>query len=246
VTDALRRNFIDLYDAEIRYTDTILIRPVIQKLRELGLYENTLLIITSDHGEEFFEHGSWLHTHNLYNETIKVPLIIKFPGSRAAGTEVDRYARLVDIMPTILEEIGIKIGANEVDGRSLNGLMNRGKPGKERLYRSMLDSNILDNQIPRKITINQGMIKIILNDSYTPEMLAYFWVPPPKLERLEIYDLASDPEERLNLALTRPEMARRLLAYLEKNSTPTRKVTNQSSDAMDRIREELKSLGYIN
>ena len=173
-------------------------------------------------------------------------MIIKFPGSRAAGTRVGRYARLVDIMPTILDEMGIHIAANDVDGRSLNGLMGRGKPGKERLFRSALDSNILDHRVPHKITVNQGTIKIILNESYTAEMLAYFWVPPPKLERLEIYDLASDPGERQNLALTRPEMARRLLTYLEKNSKPTRIGTSRPSDAMEKIQEELKSLGYIN
>jgi len=246
VTDALRRNFIGLYDAEIRFTDEALVGPVIGKLRELGLYENTLLIVTSDHGEEFFEHGSWLHTHNLYNETIQVPLIIKFPGGRAAGTRVDSYARLVDIMPTILDELGVKGEADNMDGRSLLSLLNSGQPGEERMFRSALDSDILGGHIPHKTTLNQGSIKVILNDSYTPEMLAFFWTPPPQQERLEIYDLANDPGERRNLALVKPEMARRLLAYLEKNSRPTRKGTSRTSDAMDKIREELKSLGYIN
>ena len=246
VTDALRRNIIGLYDAEIRYTDEALVGPVIEKLQELGLYENTLLIVTSDHGEEFFEHGSWQHTNNVYNETIKVPLIIKFPGSRAAGTRVDRYARLVDIMPTILDEVGVNIAADDVDGRSLLGLMGDGKPGEERMFRSVLESDVLSNHIPRKMTLNQGSIKVILNDSYTPEMLAFFWAPPPELERLEIYDLTNDPGERRNLALIRPEKARRLLAYLEKNSNPTRKGTVLPSEAMEKIREELKSLGYIN
>jgi len=245
VPDALRRNFIGLYDGEIRYTDAALIGPVVGKLKELGLYDDTLLIVTSDHGEEFFEHGSWLHTHNLYNETIKVPLIIKFPGSRSAGVRVDRYARLVDIMPTVLDALEIKFKKDDLDGRSLLGLMDGKKPGRERMFRSFLDSNILEHHVPRKTALNQGPLKIILNDSYTAEMLAYFWVPPSRQERLEIYDLRSDPGESQNLALTRTELARRLLAYLEKNSRPKRQGTSQRADVMEKIREELKSLGYI-
>jgi hypothetical protein len=128
----------------------------------------------------------------------------------------------------------------------LLGLLNPGRPGEERMFRCALDPDILGSHIPRRTSLNRGTIKVILNESFTPEMLGFFSAPPPRQERLEIYDLAEDPGENRNLALVRPELARRLLAYLERNSRPTRKGAAKTSDAVDKIREELKSLGYIN
>ena len=121
-TDAQRRNYAGLYDAEIRYTDEALIGGLVDQLKALGLYDRTMLIITSDHGEEFFEHGAWTHGHTLYNETIRIPLLIKYPASREKGTRVKTIVRLTDIMPTILEELGVGYSQKELDGRSLLGL----------------------------------------------------------------------------------------------------------------------------
>ena len=75
-----RQNVIGLYDGEIRYTDDVLIKPLIDKLRALNIYDRTLLVVTSDHGEGFYDHATWDHIHNLYDESLKVPLIIKSPG----------------------------------------------------------------------------------------------------------------------------------------------------------------------
>jgi hypothetical protein len=73
-----KKNIIDLYDSEIRFTDEKLIKPLIQELKDLGIYRRTMLVFTGDHGEEFYDHGGWFHGHSLYNEILKVPLIIKF------------------------------------------------------------------------------------------------------------------------------------------------------------------------
>ena len=87
-SEQMRRDIIGLYDGEIRYTDETPIRPLVAKLKALGIYDRTMIVLTSDHGEEFFEHGAWLHTHSVYDEVIRVPLIIKFFGSRNAGRTV--------------------------------------------------------------------------------------------------------------------------------------------------------------
>lgn len=76
-------------------------------MKKEGVYENTLIVITADHGEEFGEHGGFWHGTTLYEEQIHVPLIIKLPGNQLAGTRVDWQARLIDIAPTIAASLGI-------------------------------------------------------------------------------------------------------------------------------------------
>ena len=69
----------------------------------MGIYDRTTIVITADHGEEFWEHGDFEHGHTLYDELVRVPLIIKFPAKvRRARQKVTAQVRLVDIMPTIL------------------------------------------------------------------------------------------------------------------------------------------------
>jgi len=98
---------LDLYDGEIRYVDAQ-IQRLVQFLRDKGLYKNTMLIITSDHGEEFMEHGSMAcHAHTLYNELLFIPLIIKFPKGQWAGRIIPDPVALNDLMPTVLDYIDI-------------------------------------------------------------------------------------------------------------------------------------------
>jgi arylsulfatase A-like enzyme len=92
---------IALYDGEIRYTDEHLGR-VIELLRRLGVLDDTLVVVTADHGEEFYEHGNKGHHKTLYDESIRVPLVLRFPRRVPAGTTVDAQARLADVAPTIL------------------------------------------------------------------------------------------------------------------------------------------------
>ena len=243
-TDAQRRNYAGLYDAEIRYTDEALIGGLVDQLKALGLYDRTMLIVTSDHGEEFFEHEAWTHGHALYNETIRVPLLIKYPASREKGTRVKDIVRLTDIMPTILEELGVGYARKELDGRSLLGLK-RGGPGSERMFRSSRADGIVEDRVPGKRAVNRGFYKIIVNDSYAPEELSFFRFPPRRQERVEVYDLAADPAETKNLAASRPDLALSLSKYLEKAMSRAKKRASSGAAMSEDVREELKALGYI-
>ena len=82
-------NVVALYDAGVRTADEEMIRPLLEMLRRKGLYDQTMIVLTSDHGEEFYEHHGWNHTHSLYDELIKVPLIIKMPRGTRAGLKLD-------------------------------------------------------------------------------------------------------------------------------------------------------------
>jgi len=96
---------LSLYEAEIEEMDHIFGRMV-NRLKKNGIYDNSLIIFTSDHGEEMGEHGSWgWHSHSLFEELLRVPLIIKFPDNKFAGTLVEEQARSLDILPTILDVI---------------------------------------------------------------------------------------------------------------------------------------------
>jgi arylsulfatase A-like enzyme len=109
-----------LYDAGIRHMDDTTLTPVLDTLDQLGLTRDTLVVFTSDHGEAFNEHGAFLHD-DLYAGTLHVPLVLRFPGRLPAGARVAQPARLLDVMPTILQLLGVPI-PHGVRGRSLVAL----------------------------------------------------------------------------------------------------------------------------
>jgi arylsulfatase A-like enzyme len=114
-----REYFVSLYDAEIRYTDAWIGR-FFEFLKDEGLYDNSLIIILADHGEQFYEHGGWKHG-TLYGTELYVPLIIKYPYSKKRGVEKERIARNIDVLPTILYDfLNIHIVDSPFDGIPLS------------------------------------------------------------------------------------------------------------------------------
>jgi arylsulfatase A-like enzyme len=108
---------VSLYDCEILQND-FYFGQFIDYLKQKGLYENSVIVMTSDHGEQFNEHGGYFHGSSIYNEEIHVPLIIKFPDNELSGSQSDLFMSQVDILPTVLEYLGVEI-PQEVDGVSL-------------------------------------------------------------------------------------------------------------------------------
>ncbi len=98
---------VALYDGEIRYTDYYL-GLVLERLRALGILDQTIVVITADHGDEFLEHGRKGHKQALYDESILVPLIIRYPGKVPAGRVVTEQVRLMDVGPTIIALAGLQ------------------------------------------------------------------------------------------------------------------------------------------
>jgi arylsulfatase A-like enzyme len=109
LTDEDDREFVkSLYDAEVLGSDRAL-GAFIEHLKKAALYNRALLVVTSDHGEEFWEHGGFEHGHSLFREVVEVPLVIKFPGIASrltGGRSVKKYVSLVDIFPTLAEFMG--------------------------------------------------------------------------------------------------------------------------------------------
>jgi arylsulfatase A-like enzyme len=103
----------DLYDGEIAFTDHF-VAKVLDPLRTLGLFDDSLIVFTSDHGEEFLYHGDFGHARTLFDELIRVPMIIKLPG-QTEGRVSNQLSGHVDLLPTILEILKIDVD-HEVSG----------------------------------------------------------------------------------------------------------------------------------
>jgi arylsulfatase A-like enzyme len=97
-----RDRMIGQYDGEIAYGDREFGR-FLRALEKQGLYRNALVLFMADHGEEFFDHGRWLHGRSLFDELIHVPLVVKFPGNQWAGRRVHEQVQALDVVPTVLE-----------------------------------------------------------------------------------------------------------------------------------------------
>lgn len=110
-----------LHDGEISYHDEYF-GKFLDKLRELGLDENTIIVVTADHGEEFQEHGSWGHGHSVYQELLGIPLMFRWQGVIPAGLRIGPVVGTIDIGPTVLEATGVPI-PEQFEGRSLLGFM---------------------------------------------------------------------------------------------------------------------------
>ena len=121
------RHLLALYDGEITYWDYHLDR-FLDRLAAEGLLNNALVVVTSDHGQMFGEHGKWVHRNSLYEEVLRVPLFIYFPGVVPAGRVVETPVFTGDLMPTVLDLVGLPTPAG-LDGRSLRPLMVGNQPG---------------------------------------------------------------------------------------------------------------------
>ena len=239
-----RRNIVALYDGEIRYTDDKLIDPLISQLKERGLYDGSMIIFTSDHGEEFFEHGGWGHGHSVYDESLKVPLLIKFPGSKFKGENWDNIVSLVDIMPTVMDEMEIDYAGLEIDGKSLFPVLQR-KEREDRTFLADVGGNLMNSHIPQKIATNQEQEKLIVSRRFTPEDLDFFAFPPPQSGPVELYDLLRDPAEKRNRVNERSEFVSRMVKTLNDFYSQAKKIKVGKARVDERLRDQLKALGYL-
>ncbi len=213
------------YDGEIAFADEQLGR-LLRFLREKGLYQNTVIVLSGDHGESLGEHGEKTHGFFIYNATMHVPLIIRLPG-KSAGLTVADPVSLIDLMPTILAAVGLEIPA-QVQGRSLLPSL-QGKPGErgQLLYGETF--------LPR-LHFNWSELR-------GAENAKYHFIDAP---RSELYDLTKDPGETRNLLSEKKAVAEEMRAQLEgliREYSAGKEMANKTG--LDpALMERLKSLGY--
>ena len=196
---------LDAYDEEILYVDAKL-GEVIELLKSKRIYDDTLLVVTSDHGEVMFEVSPYVCHHTIYEGLLRVPLIIKPPEAAAPPAQrVAALAQHVDIVPTILDFAGIE--PPPVDGASLRPLMDgKAESVRERAYAV---GNWLNDVRSRAII--DGRWKFIKNYvGMCPGEPQTFPLRIRDMPEAELYDLASDPEEVCNVADQCVDVAARL------------------------------------
>ena len=216
--------FDNPYAGEIAFTDHC-IGQVIQKLKDLGLYDSTLLIVTGSHGEMLGEHGEDQHEYYIYQAAIKVPLIVKLPGQTKPQT-VTQPVGLVDILPTVCSALSIAPPAN-IQGRDITSLIR--KPSKQHERYSYSES-----LTPTRLGGNSLM-------SITTKGYKYIQTTRP-----ELYDLNKDPGETNNLFTAQPKRARALRDKLrQKLDQAVRQDTDSKLKLGPEAIKRLESLGCI-
>jgi arylsulfatase A-like enzyme len=210
-----------LYDSEIRATDEFL-RRLFDRLD--GAHD-AFVLFTSDHGEEFLDHGGTLHGRTLFEESIRVPFIVRLPDRRLSGTVVQDPVSLVDVLPTILGAAGIEPGEHTagIDLIGSNGIAT--SPDR------VVVAELLRGYAERAVT--DGRWKLIHREGNP--------------QRTELYDLREDPGERTNLAAAHPEQVSRfleLLAVFEQRNSPVSATPGQVEISPEEL-EALRALGYV-
>lgn len=230
VFDDARVELEPLYRSEVRYTD----QHIAALGRRLGFDDpDILLIVTSDHGEEFGEHGRLGHGQALYEESVRVPLFVRWPkGFPQAGVRIDEPVSLLDVLPSVRAWLQLD-DESEVHGRPLPTSVSHEPPQPRLLF---LESR---RARPRVRAVIDEQTKLIKRD-YRNRVMR-------ERHRWELYDLGADPGETTNLGGAQAATAKRLEDHLRDHARrqPTPPTDGGSVEVTDpALSERLRALGY--
>jgi len=220
------------YDGEIAYVDSA-IGKLLTTLRSGGLYDQSLIVVVADHGESFGEHGERSHGLFLYDETLHVPLLIKAPGIGATHSLIENRVGLVDIAPTLLQEVGIDAPPT-MQGRSLLELI------KPRAGTAKSDSTAQDR--PQYAETDYPYRAFGWSSLRAWRAGKYLYIDAPKRE---LYDQTLDPEEAHNLVSGAPGVADTMAAQLEEFRRKTTRAGKAEVVISPHQAEQLRALGYV-
>jgi arylsulfatase A-like enzyme len=209
-----------MYDAEIRYSDGVL-KELFSSLQKRQLLDNAVVIITADHGEEIGDHGGLLHGGTLYEELIKVPLIIWQSGEKTGRIE-DHPVSTIDIAPTILRAAGLQI-PKYMSGRDLLAIDNWPSEEEPATFVQYGRTRYAIRTVHWKLIHNQNPLT------------------------QELYDMKNDPDERVNLINTEPEIVNRLSSRLSawRTTLPVNIGQHEETGMSSQEQQNLKALGYL-
>lgn len=180
---------VDRYDSEIANDDDS-VGLLLQTLREQRLDENTIIVLTSDHGEEFGDHGGRSHGLKLYRELLNVPLLLKIPGMQPKV--VDSPVELVDIVPTLCDLLRLKESCSEYDGQSLLSAIAGQRDANRGAYAESYRG------------VGKPLRRSLRNEHWR-------FIDDIENDRRELYDLGADPNEQRDLSQQHPEVVQELL-----------------------------------
>ena len=233
LTEEEKEHIKFLYDQDIKYVDEQ-IGNLFKYLKDKGLWDRALIIITADHGEELFEHNSIHHGQTLYQEVVRVPLLIKFPYQNFQQV-IDYPVQLLDLAPTILDYLGYPI-PEQMQGRSLMPLISGGKveeQDREQIYSTCL-------------LFKKEPVSSLRDKRYT---FIYHYTTG----KLELYDRLVDYWEQNNIAEERPDLTRKYLKTILSIKSTNQKLSPKYSEEWSEKQikkipidiQRLRALGYI-
>ncbi|MEJ2629375.1 MAG: sulfatase, partial [bacterium] len=236
------------YRGAVSYIDHHLER-LFNHLKKINAWDNTLLIITSDHGDSLTEHDIYFNHHGLYEETIHVPLLLHYPNVFKSGKRIKGFVQHIDLMPTLYEILGKRYSEQDFDGISLFPLIKEEKKIRDQVFME-------ESYMQRKAALRNEQYKYIwaLDDK---GWCNYCQKVHVGIE--ELYNLEKDPQELQDIAAKKKSTARKMRAQLQEIITTLDKKRNDSmspsrnngtSDIFDAdeekaVRKGLKGLGYI-
>jgi arylsulfatase A-like enzyme len=222
------------YDSEIAYADHY-VGELFKKLKAMGRYDHSLILFTSDHGETLSERR-WMLDHGgrVYDEQIRIPLVVRFPRGQWGRKRLTADAHHVDFVPTILDFLGVR-APGHLQGRSLLGVVRGGEEPKKRAMISLArpEPGRVDG-LPRAI-VRRGLIKSV---RLSPNKLIVY--PAEGGSVFELFDLSKDPLEKHNLAADKPEVVQKLQGQVVLNQPGA----GEKQELTEADRELLRSLGY--
>ena len=233
------------YDGEIAYTDAA-VGKLLAALRARGMYDSSVIAVMADHGEAFGEHGERTHGIFLYDETIHVPLVIKLPGNRSAGTRVTSRAGLVDVLPTLLQVAGVAV-PKEVQGRSLIATMKsataKSVAAKFTVSKTAAKSDADEEDHPAYAETDYPKRAFGWSELRALRAGKYLYVQAPERE---LYDQAADPAAARNLVKNSTAVADTLGSQLADFRRRTSSTSAQSTAQLDPEQtQKLSALGYV-
>jgi arylsulfatase A-like enzyme/Flp pilus assembly protein TadD len=212
------------YDGEIATADEA-VGGLLRSLRERGLYDPALIVLLADHGEGLGDHGEQEHGLFLYDETIRVPLLVKLPGHPGGGRRVAAVVQHIDLVPTILDLAGAAIPAG-LRGRSLRPLL-------ESAAGAIPEPAVYSEALYARFHFGWSELYAITDTRYR-----YIRAP-----REELYDLQADPGERRDLAASRPQTRAAMRSALEARIAGRK--LEAPGQVSDEDRAKLAALGYV-
>ncbi|HPQ68656.1 MAG TPA: sulfatase [bacterium] len=211
---------VDLYDSEIAFTDHHIGR-VLQKLDNLGLHDKTIVVFMADHGEEFRDHGGTRHSRTLYNEVLRIPLMIRAPGF--SPQRIKTTVKESDLAPTLLTLIGQQT-PKAFSGKTFT-----------------IKGNKIKVDTPRTVfaeTFRMARKKGVVHQNWK-------LIHDLKKKRFQLFNLETDPIEKVNLFKSNQQMAGKLKQMLRDHYKVKRAKVEEKPLDSD-LEEKLRSLGYIN
>lgn len=216
----------ELYDGEISYWDAEF-GKLLDALQERGIYDDLTIVVTADHGEELADHGGFWHGTTLYDEQVRVPLLVKLPDARRGGTVVRHWVQSVDLMPTLLKELGIEVPEGVQGGNLFTGtdVVYAEESHEGNVLESVRHLEGTDEH--KLITANRGN--------------------PRGLEPVELYRVDLDPGEHDNLARSSPDQVRvSTKALLQQRAVAKEDAIVADSVELDEdVAAHLEAIGYI-